>query len=495
MDLMHNRQKLEAERDQATEYRKKFYSGAGGGGFQGAGGGSFSNAGAGHGYTVPSAYAPTPSAYSGPSSSTQPKMADGVSKVYSPYNPADDPVLKVPTKGALKWGAGGPTSSSSNATGSGGIASNSNTSYNYGSNITAMSSDGGGTVPTFHDLGRKKDAAKAGGPSYASSTLGYIGNSVGSVASGVSSSGGLSSVTKSLQTSKGLAQMSDSLKRHTGLDIHRALGGKTAVELAEDRLQRDQAQSRGGYGGSYSGYQGVSIPLTPAPGSGSQATAAASGSGYSAPSETLKVGAGSKYNHSWGPSAAAEEEPPKLVQTQKLFQGIAPQKKRMDDDSDEEDDQPKKIVAKKTAEAAPPKQEAQPKKEEVDLLDMNASEPPKDLLGEMTAGGGQQNNLLDMGPGTQTGNSTNVLDLGQPSQDLLGQTQSQAPASAFGFLQQSSQPAPQQPAQPFQVPSYDFGQTASAPTNTAAQPTAFSFMGQQPSQPAPTTSSSFNFMQ
>lgn len=62
MDLMHNRHKLEAEREQATEYRKKFYSGAAGG-FQGAGGGSFSNAGDGHGYNVPSAYTPTPSAY------------------------------------------------------------------------------------------------------------------------------------------------------------------------------------------------------------------------------------------------------------------------------------------------------------------------------------------------------------------------------------------------------------------------------------------------
>ena len=32
---------------------------------------------------------------------------DGVTKVYSPYNATDDPVLKVPTSGALKWGASG----------------------------------------------------------------------------------------------------------------------------------------------------------------------------------------------------------------------------------------------------------------------------------------------------------------------------------------------------------------------------------------------------
>lgn len=53
MDLMHNRHKLEMEREQAQEYRKKFYS-TSQGGFSGAGGGSFSNAGAGHGYGVPS---------------------------------------------------------------------------------------------------------------------------------------------------------------------------------------------------------------------------------------------------------------------------------------------------------------------------------------------------------------------------------------------------------------------------------------------------------
>lgn len=310
--------------------------------------------------------------------------------MYSPYNPADDPVLKVPTKGALKWGAGGATSSSSNVMSSAGqpgstynITNNNNINYNYGSNITAISSDGGGSVPTFHDLDKaKREAAKAGGASYAANALGYVGSSLGSVSSGVASSaGGLSSVTKSLQTSKGLAQVSDTIKRNTGLDIHRALGGKTAVQLAEDRLQREQEQSRGGYGG----YQGVSIPLTPALGSGSEAAKGASGSGYMAPTETLKVGATSKYNHSWGPSAAAEEEPPKLVQTQKLFRGIEPQKKRLDDDTDEEDEKPKKVAAKE--EEAPKKKEAKPKKEEVDLLNMDA-EPPKDLLSDMTAGGG-----------------------------------------------------------------------------------------------------------
>lgn len=55
MDLMHNRHKLEDERAHATEYRKKFYSSSGPGGFQGAGGASFSNSGGEqHGYSVPS---------------------------------------------------------------------------------------------------------------------------------------------------------------------------------------------------------------------------------------------------------------------------------------------------------------------------------------------------------------------------------------------------------------------------------------------------------
>lgn len=86
MDLMHNRHKLELEREQAQEYRKKFYSGAAGG-FQGAGGGSFSNAGdKAHGYSVPSSYS-TPSQYSAPAGGgSQPTGGDGVSRVYTPYN-------------------------------------------------------------------------------------------------------------------------------------------------------------------------------------------------------------------------------------------------------------------------------------------------------------------------------------------------------------------------------------------------------------------------
>ena len=112
----------------------------------------------------------------------------------------------------------------------------------------------------------------------------------------------------------------------------------------------------------------------------------------------------------------------------------------MDDDSDEEDDKPKK--------AEP---EAPPKKEEVDLLDINASEPPKDLLSDLYGPqGGQQNNLLDMGQANPSQSTTNILDMNQPaSQDLLQTTPSQPPATEFGFMQQpTSQQQPSQQAQP-----------------------------------------------
>jgi len=43
-----------------------------------------------------------------------------------------------------------------------------------------------------------------------------------------------------------LATASDAIKRNVGVDIRRALGGKTAVEIAEDRLKADQAANGGG---------------------------------------------------------------------------------------------------------------------------------------------------------------------------------------------------------------------------------------------------------
>lgn len=190
-------------------------------------------------------------------------------------------------------------------------------------------------MPTFHDLdNKKKDEAKGGIMSSAQGTMGYIGSSIGSVASGMGSSGSnpaqksgegtgaLNSITKSLQTSKGLASVSDSIKRNTGLDIHKALGGKTAVDLAEERLQRER-ESLGmgsqGYGGNYGGYQGISIPLTPAlstEGAPSTSTAAAGGG------ESLNKVSTSKYGHQWGADAASEppkKEEKQVLATQKLF--------------------------------------------------------------------------------------------------------------------------------------------------------------------------------
>lgn len=421
MDLMHNRHKLEMEREQAQEYRKKFYS-SGAGGFQGAGGGSFSNSGGAPGYSVPSSY--TPSSYNAPGGSGS--TGDGVSRVYTPYNPNEDPVLKVSgSSSGLKWGASGPESSSSSnvvSSGQGGstynITNNNNINYNYGSNITAISSDGSGSVPTFHDVEKAKKEAAAN-QSYAASALGYLGSGAGAVASGLGKNipgagRSLNTVAQTLQSSKGLAQVSDSIKRNTGLDIHKALGGKTAVELAEERLKKEQTDARGGYGGGYGGYQGISIPLTPAAGSSSTQNNQVTGQG-----EKLNVGSSSKYGQQWGPSSQQEEAPKEVAPTQKLFQAPVPTgtKKRLDDDSDDEDDKPQKVEAPK----APPKKEA-------DLLDLNASEPPKDLLTDLGGSSStqQQSNLLDMGVSmNQSENSMQLLGMGQPAatnQDLLQST-------------------------------------------------------------------------
>jgi len=54
---------------------------------------------------------------------------------------------------------------------------------------------------------------------------------------------------------------SDAVKRTVGVDIRRAMGGKTAAEIAEERLKKDQMES-GSYGGGYGGgYQGVNIDI------------------------------------------------------------------------------------------------------------------------------------------------------------------------------------------------------------------------------------------
>lgn len=77
------------------------------------------------------------------------------------------------------WGAGGAnTSLSSGATGGTyNITNNNNINYNYGSNVTAISSASDGPVPTFHELDkqRKKDAKSGSG------VMGGIGSAMSSV--------------------------------------------------------------------------------------------------------------------------------------------------------------------------------------------------------------------------------------------------------------------------------------------------------------------------
>lgn len=49
----------------------------------------------------------------------------------------------------------------------------------------------------------------------------------------------ISAAASTMQSSKILAKASDTIKRNTGLDFHKAIGGKTAVEIAEDRLRKE----------------------------------------------------------------------------------------------------------------------------------------------------------------------------------------------------------------------------------------------------------------
>jgi len=116
--------------------------------------------------------------------------------------------------------------------------------------------------------------------------------------------------------------MSDSIKRSTGLDFHKAIGGKTAVQIAEERLKKEQEEQRSMPGAGYvGGYQGISIPLTPAAGAESKVGGGGPAT-YEGAGEKLNATSTSKYNQQWGPSGqpgASAEARPALVQTQKLF--------------------------------------------------------------------------------------------------------------------------------------------------------------------------------
>ena len=49
----------------------------------------------------------------------------------------------------------------------------------------------------------------------------------------------LQSAAKAVTNSSVLTSASDTIKRNVGVDIRSALGGKSAVEIAEERLKKD----------------------------------------------------------------------------------------------------------------------------------------------------------------------------------------------------------------------------------------------------------------
>ena len=148
---------------------------------------------------------------------------------------------------AGRWGASDAPSASPGVYN---ITNNNNINYNYGSNITAISSDGhaGGSVPTFQDLERQRQASGAGISGGLSSAMATVGQSEY-----------LQSAASALQNSKGLQKTSDSIRRYTGFDLNYAIGGKTLAEKAEAKLAKEADH---GYAGG-SGYQGISIPIPP----------------------------------------------------------------------------------------------------------------------------------------------------------------------------------------------------------------------------------------
>lgn len=83
------------------------------------------------------------------------------------------------------------------------------------------------------------------------------GNILGGVSSAIGSSTYVASASSMLSKSKVLVNASDSIRRTTGIDIRRAMGGKTAAEIAETRLQKEY-DGPSKYTG---GYQGIQIPI------------------------------------------------------------------------------------------------------------------------------------------------------------------------------------------------------------------------------------------
>jgi len=189
LDLLHNPHKLETERKSAAEYRHKFYPSSG---YVGSGGGSIG------------------------SSSYTPSRQEGT-KTYQPYSSSD-----VPASSSSIASPSEQPGSTYN------ITNNNNINYNYGSNITAIQSENSNSF--------EKKRAEA--------NQGYF----GSVTSAISSSKYLQDASKMMEKSAMLQNANDTLKRTVGVDIRKAIGGKTAAEIAEARLKSDTDLNRFGGG-------------------------------------------------------------------------------------------------------------------------------------------------------------------------------------------------------------------------------------------------------
>lgn len=64
-----------------------------------------------------------------------------------------------------------------------------------------------------------------------------------------------------INKSKAFINANDSIRRTTGLDIRKTLGGKSAAEIAEQRLKDDLANKHKSSYNGIGGYQSVVIPI------------------------------------------------------------------------------------------------------------------------------------------------------------------------------------------------------------------------------------------
>ena len=67
--------------------------------------------------------------------------------------------------------------------------------------------------------------------------LGSISSALSNMTTAISSSQYLASASDALNKSKVLINANDSIKRTVGFDIRKAIGGKSAAEIAEERLK------------------------------------------------------------------------------------------------------------------------------------------------------------------------------------------------------------------------------------------------------------------